>query len=52
MLENLKDMLTEKQDVIDEILARRLQMEKETGIKVREMKIAHVSDLFKEAGEL
>ena len=51
MIEILKEMLTEKQDVINELIVRRYELEKKLGKSVQHLKISHIADLFKEAGE-
>jgi hypothetical protein len=51
MIETLKEMLTEKQEVINELIVRRYELEKKVGKSVKNLKISHIADLFKEAGE-
>jgi hypothetical protein len=51
MVEDLRDMLTEKSEIIDEILAKKLKMEKELKNKVLVQLVAHITDLFKEQKE-
>jgi hypothetical protein len=51
MVEDLKDMLTEKSEIIDEILAKKLKMEKELKKKVMIHLVSHITDLFKEQKE-
>ena len=51
MIEDLKDMLTEKSEIIDEVLTKKLKMEKELKNKVMIQLIAHINDIFKEQKE-
>jgi small-conductance mechanosensitive channel len=51
MIEDLKDMLTEKSELLNDILAKRLKIEKETKAKINTQLISHVSDIFKELKE-
>ena len=52
MIEELKDMLTEKTEVINEIILRKFQLENTIGQSIKALKIAHIADLFKESGEI
>ena len=51
MIEDLKDMLTEKSEIIDEVLTKKLKMEKELKNKVMIQLVAHINDIFKEQKE-
>lgn len=51
MIEDLKDMLTEKSEIIDEVLTKKLKMEKELKNKVMIQLVAHITDIFKEQKE-
>ena len=51
MLEDIKDMLTEKAIQLNEILLTRLSKEKEIGVFNDATVIAHVVDIFQEEGE-
>ena len=44
-------MLTEKSDIINDILARRLQIEKDVYSSCETLLVAHVADIFKECNE-
>ncbi len=51
MIEDLKEMLTEKSEIINDILAKKLKLEKEIGSKVKTQIICHITDIFKELKE-
>ncbi len=51
MIEDLKDMLTEKSELLNDILAKKLKIEKETKANINTQLISHVTDIFKELKE-
>ena len=51
MIEDLKEMLTEKSETINDILAKKLKLEKDIGSKVKTQIIAHITEIFRELKE-
>ena len=51
MLEDLKDMLTDKSKEIQDLLKRRLEVEKEIKEAVNVQLLAHIADIWREVGE-